>query len=438
MLSKRIDCKKCLMPFDEEFINYSGECVLCQEHRKKWMYKDYSKSEKELIKIFDHYKMRNKNMQYDALVAFSGGKDSVYALYLAKNIYGLRPLAVTGDNGFLTEKAINNQKIIVDKLGVDHFTLNNDHEELQKLYRAYFRKTKSFCEICYMTILSSLGQAALKYDVPLIITGAAFKVDSSHFRAKYRYCFEDAFENIVKDKIPIEIYCKYITKNLRASNPLHILHIFDYVDHIEKDIYNLLENKLGWDSNNKMDHHMDCKFHDILGYIKWVNNDLTSLVFMAPASLLRDGQITVNEFKEKLKNEKEIFQNVDRSQIDEFLKFFEIDEEFLTRKLDSPKLAEPLIRESDFDALIKEKLEAIVSEIDLLKMLFEIVRPEIRRDGGDIEILTFKNRVLKFKLHGGCRGCYIADTVMIRYIEYLVRKYISDDILVENIKELVN
>lgn len=438
MRSTRIDCKKCLMPFDEEFINNSGECVLCQEHRKKWMYKDYSKSEQELIEIFDHYKMRNKNMKYDALVAFSGGKDSVYALYLAKNKYGLRPLAVTGDNGFLTEKALNNQKIIVEKLGVDHFTLNHDHEELKNLYRAYFRKTKSFCEICYMTILSSLGHAALKYNVPLIITGAAFKVDSSHFRSKYRYCFEDAFENIVKDKIPIEIYSKYITKNLRANNPLHILHIFDYVDHVEKDIYNLLENELRWDSNNKNDHHMDCKFHDMLGYIKWVNNDLTSLVFMAPASLLRDGQITVNDFKEKLENEKEIFQNVDRNQIDEFLEFFGIDEEFLIKKLDSPKLAEPLIRESDFDTLNRVKLESRKSDIVLIEMLFEIIRPEIKRDGGDIEILTFKNRVLKIQLFGGCRGCYIADTVMIRYIEYLVRKYISDDIVIENVKELVH
>ena len=78
--------------------------------------------------------------KYDAIVAFSGGKDSVYTLHLVKEVYGLRPLAVTGDNGFITKRAKKNMKSMIDKLGVDHFFLERDQEELKLLYREYFKK----------------------------------------------------------------------------------------------------------------------------------------------------------------------------------------------------------------------------------------------------------------------------------------------------------
>ncbi len=433
----RTDCKKCLMSFEERFVNEDGECVICHEHRKKWLNKDYVQSEKELVRIFDHYKVRNKDKKYDAIVAFSGGKDSVYALYLARKKYGLRPLAVTGDNGILTERSRKNMKIVVDKLEVDHLIVSQDKKELQSLYRAFFQKTKNFCEICYLTILKSLGEAAVEYDVPLMITGFAFKIDSSHFRARQRYCLEDAFAHIVKDAVPAQVYQKYMTKSVRAEKHLHMLHLFDYVNHVEKDIYELLETELGWDSNNKNDKHSDCRFHDMLSYLKWINNDLTSLALMTPAALLRDGQISRRGFDDMLAKQEETFQQVDRKQVEDFLEYFDVDEGFLTKKLDDPSLVEPLALEEDFKPLLLARQENGKSQRELIEMLIDIIRPEIKRDGGDIKILEFNDNCLKIKLLGGCRGCLIADQVMIRYLEYLVRKNISNNIVIENVKELV-
>ena len=431
----RAECKKCFGSYDKRFINKNGECVICIEHRKKWLNKDYKKSEEELNRIFAHYKERNKNKKYDAIVAFSGGKDSVYALFLAKKKYGLRPVAVTGDNGLLTQRAIDNMKLVTDKLGVDHFIVGHDREELRTLYRAYFKKTKNFCEICYLTILNALGQVAIEYDVPLMITGFAFKIDSSHFRATHRYCFEDSFERIVKETIPPEVYRKYITKDIRASKPLHLLHLFDYVNHVEKEIYDILENELGWDSNKRGDKHSDCRFHHMLGYIRWLNNDLTSLALMTPSALLRDGQILTEEFVEMKEKEKNLFQNVERAQIDEFLEFFDIDEEFLKTSLTSPQLADPILSDKDFVPLVEAKLRN-KSETELVEMLINIIRPEIKRDGGDVRIIEFNDNVLKIELMGGCRACMIADQVMVRYLEFLMRKYISEDVVIENLKAL--
>lgn len=435
--STRIDCRKCFMPFDDKFINEQGNCVICHEHSKKWLNRDYGQAEAELVEIFAHYKKRNHDKKYDCIVAFSGGKDSVYALYLAKEKYGLRPLAVTADNGLLTQRALQNMETIVDRLDVDHLVISQDQEELQSLYRAYFKKTKNFCEICYLMISWSLGQAALTYDVPLLITGFAFKIDSSHFRAERRYCFEDSFVNIVKDVIPEEVYSKYLTKNIRAKSHFHLLHLFDYVNHVEADIYRILEDELGWDSNNKDDKHSDCRFHHMLGYLRWLNGDLTSLVLMAPAALLRDGQITRHQFEEMSSKQKEQLHKVDRNQMEEFLDYFDIDESFLEENTAKPVLAEPLISAEDFAPLIEAKATNSKSKGQLLEMLIDIVRPEIRRDSGDIHILDFSCNLLKIKLSGGCRACMIADQVMIRYLEYLVRKYVADDIVIENTKEWV-
>ena len=433
---ERVNCKKCLMPFEERFINKQGECVICDEHRKKWLNRDYAEKEKELKLIFEHYKQRNKDHKYDSIVAFSGGKDSVYALYLVTKKYGMRPLVVTADNGLLTPMAVANMNKVIDQFGVDHIVVTRDPEELKSIYRAYFQKTKNFCEICYLTIHSALGQAALEHDVPLIITGFAFKVDSSHFRAAHRYCFEDSFAKIVKDSIPAEIYEKYVTKQARAENQFHLLHLFDYINHVDKEIYHVLENELNWDSNRREDKHMDCRFHHMLGYLRLINNDLTSLALMTPAALLRDGQITVEQFHEQLAKEKALFKDVDREQIEEFLDFFGVNEEFLKAQLDVPQLAEPLVSESEIDSLIQSKRQAGADEPVLIELLLDSIRPELKRDGGDIRILSFNDRLLKIELLGACRACTIADQVMMRYLEHLIRSYISEDIILENVKPL--
>ena len=52
-------------------------------------------------------KREGKGKRYDCIVGLSGGADSAYALYLAKNS-GLRPLAVHMDNGWDSELAANN------------------------------------------------------------------------------------------------------------------------------------------------------------------------------------------------------------------------------------------------------------------------------------------------------------------------------------------
>ena len=53
----------------------------------------------------------------------------------------------------------------------------------------------------------------------------------------------------------------------------------------------------------------------MLGYLKFRSGDISSLVFMNPASLLRDGQISVEELRDEVAKEKAQFQHIDKETI---------------------------------------------------------------------------------------------------------------------------
>ena len=76
-----------------------GICVTCQSQNKK-NYLDWSQREKGLREIFDQYKGKG---DYDCIVAISGGKDSAWQMHMLKNVYQLKPLAVTFNQNWHSE-----------------------------------------------------------------------------------------------------------------------------------------------------------------------------------------------------------------------------------------------------------------------------------------------------------------------------------------------
>ncbi len=74
--------------------------------------------------------------KYDALVYFSGGKDSTYMLFRLKNEYPrLRILAFTVDNGFMSEVALQNIKAVINNLGIEHMLMTPSKQMYKKLFR---------------------------------------------------------------------------------------------------------------------------------------------------------------------------------------------------------------------------------------------------------------------------------------------------------------
>lgn len=115
-----LECKNCLINSDiAEIKKYNGE-LYCQECIDMLEYPiDKNKVETEWNEYISKIKEQNKNREHDILFAFSGGKDSVAALYFIVKKYGLRPLVFTIDHGFKSDTIMENCKKLVDHFKLD-------------------------------------------------------------------------------------------------------------------------------------------------------------------------------------------------------------------------------------------------------------------------------------------------------------------------------
>lgn len=116
--------------------------------------------------------------QHDALLLFSGGKDSAYLLHRLQSDYPkLRLLAVTVDNGFFSSVAMDNALRILDRIPVDHMVVRPAAGLFRKTFRHAFLNTRSGG--CYATVDRMDGDLAFDigrnlaadHNIPLMIAG---------------------------------------------------------------------------------------------------------------------------------------------------------------------------------------------------------------------------------------------------------------------------
>lgn len=119
-------CSRCIL--SDKFVPLKdGVCQFCRENR----FDNTSASngadpqaQAELTEILNSHAGRGAG-DYDAVVLFSGGKDSAYLLHrLTTEFPDLRLAALTVDNGFMSSVALENARTIFRKLeNIDHYFL---------------------------------------------------------------------------------------------------------------------------------------------------------------------------------------------------------------------------------------------------------------------------------------------------------------------------
>ena len=121
--------------------------------------------------IVEKIKQEGQNKPYDCIMGLSGGVDSTYVAYLAKQ-HGLRPLAVHFDNGWNSELAVKNIENIVQKLGIDLHTFVINWEEFRDLQMAYLKASVIDIEaITDHAIFATLYRLAGERDIKYILSG---------------------------------------------------------------------------------------------------------------------------------------------------------------------------------------------------------------------------------------------------------------------------
>ncbi len=164
-----INCMECGLPsnYPQTDFDEFGVCNLCNAFKGyKEKAERYFKTEKELKDILIGTK--GKNPKYDCLSLLSGGKDSTYILAQLVNM-GLKVLAFTLDNGYISDQAKANIDRIVAKLGVDH--VYGETEHMNAIFVDSLKRHHNVCNGCFKTIYTLSTNIALEKQIPFIVTG---------------------------------------------------------------------------------------------------------------------------------------------------------------------------------------------------------------------------------------------------------------------------
>ena len=170
-------CKKCVLTdkFFSVRMNEDGLCNYCAEQEKK----ESNIGTDSITKQFSEEK--NSNSKYDVLLAYSGGKDSTFTLYLLRKIYHLRVLAVTYDNGFLSDVTYENIRSVTEALDVDSMIVAPSRKKLVQVFKFANEEAKippkalerasAICTYCIGLVKSIAYEEAIKRKIPYISFG---------------------------------------------------------------------------------------------------------------------------------------------------------------------------------------------------------------------------------------------------------------------------
>src|SRR5262245_25238832 len=125
-------CTRCALPETHETIVFDeyGVCNVCRQHDAKRYHIDWTQRKRDLDELVEHYRGR---YAYDCIVPFSGGKDSTFTLHYLVKEYGLKPLVVSFDHGFMRPQLRENTARTIRELGVAHHQFTPNWKAVRKL-----------------------------------------------------------------------------------------------------------------------------------------------------------------------------------------------------------------------------------------------------------------------------------------------------------------
>ncbi len=169
-------CTKCVLDTHDVpdlKLDQEGICQYCRRFETEYLNNPLGEQEKVhlLDKMKDTIRKAGKGKKYDCILGLSGGVDSSYMAYLAKD-WGLRPLIVHFDNGWNSELAVKNIESIIAHTGFDLYTHVVNWDEFRSLQLAYIKSGVLDWEVpTDHGFMGALFRAAKKEGIKHILTG---------------------------------------------------------------------------------------------------------------------------------------------------------------------------------------------------------------------------------------------------------------------------
>jgi len=266
-----IRCISCILPESFPGIKFDakGICSECIKYKEQ---KDNFPSLRNLKNKMDLLIRENKstNLKYDALVAFSGGKDSTFLIYKLKEEYSLNILAFTFDNGFMSKDTFGNIRNVLEKLDVDHIIFRPKYDLINKIFSAsasheiyplsLLKFGSSICISCIRMVTNLSLKTAVEKKIPMVMIGNSpgqlMQTENEIIYKDNRIPFElkknlfGPLANIVGDDI---YYYFLLDKNDYKIKPFpYIINPFPLIGYSESTIFKAI-SKLGWEKPRDVD-----------------------------------------------------------------------------------------------------------------------------------------------------------------------------------------
>ncbi|HET9279132.1 MAG TPA: amino acid adenylation domain-containing protein, partial [Flavitalea sp.] len=271
------NCIRCGLPsnypqaeFDEKGVcNY---CLSFEDYRQNAQ--KYFRSPADLQKIFDKSKAERQG-EYDCLMLLSGGKDSTYALAQLVAM-GIRVLAYTLDNGYISESAKANIRRVVNVLGVDH--VFGETPAMNEIFIDSLKRYSNVCNGCFKTIYTLSTQFALNKKIPFIVTGLS-RGQFFETRLTEELFWKDDVETI--DKTILEARKSYhrvndAVKNLLDTSIFNEDSVFEKVQFLDfyrffdvdfEEMMNYLDKHLPWIRPSDTGRSTNCLINQVGIYV---------------------------------------------------------------------------------------------------------------------------------------------------------------------------
>ena len=212
---------------------------------------------KELLQTAEKIKREGVGKDFDCIIGLSGGLDSSYVAYIAKEVMGLRPLLYHVDAGWNTDKAVGNIEKLVNGLAIDLYTDVINWEEMRDLQLAFLKSQIADQDLPQdYAFFSSLYKFAKKNKIKYVLTGGNFSTECCRepeewggFPGIDKILVKDIHSKLGKrplktfpivDILSYKIYYKYIL-GMKVFKPLNL------VPYIKIDAEKLLMDKFGWE-----------------------------------------------------------------------------------------------------------------------------------------------------------------------------------------------
>ena len=251
-------CTRCVMDTTDSKITFdaNGVCDHCRNFDKNIApyWKPQENRFDELEQMAQKIRNKGKGKKYDCILGLSGGADSSYLAYVAKEIMNLRPLVVVVDTGWNLNVAVENIEKIVKGLDLDMYTEVVNWKEMADLQLAFFKASISSQDFPQdHAIFAGLYNYAVKNKIKYVLTGSNSATEFIRPPVEWIYLNDltmalDIHRKFGQRKLKTFPTCSMLKYRLLYKYIYGMERVFplDYVVYNKAEAEELLYKKFGW------------------------------------------------------------------------------------------------------------------------------------------------------------------------------------------------